>query len=215
MPDPAVVASQDIELLSDGRVPWRPIAAHFGITSFGANLFTAAEAGEPVINEHDEGEPGADEELYVVLSGRATFRLGDEQRDVPAGSLVYVPPGLPRAARAEEPETAVLALGGTVGQAYVPRPWSVWAPLEAMYAEGRYAELADRAPQLLAAFPHHPGMAYNLACCESLAGRPDEALTHLARAFELAPDYRDIARGDPDLDALREDGRLHELIGED
>jgi hypothetical protein len=212
MPEYAVVASQEIALLSDGRVPWRPVAAHLGITSFGANVFTASQAGDPVINEHDEDEPNADEELYVVLSGAARFRLGDEERDAPAGSFVYVAPGVLRGAIAQEPDTAVLAVGGTVGQAYVPRPWSVWAPFEALYAEGRYAEVADRAAGLADAFPGSPGVLYNLACCESLAGRPDDALEHLARACELEPAYREFAREDSDLDPVREDPRFGELV---
>ena len=44
--------------------PWRPVRHHFGITSFGINAWTGREAGDRIINEHDE--EGEDEELYFV-----------------------------------------------------------------------------------------------------------------------------------------------------
>jgi mannose-6-phosphate isomerase-like protein (cupin superfamily) len=39
----------------------------------------------------DPQSPHTEDELYVVLSGRATITVGDERRDVSAGSLVFVP----------------------------------------------------------------------------------------------------------------------------
>jgi hypothetical protein len=57
MTDYAIARIEDVEELSDGRCPWRPIRHHFGITSFGVNSWTAREAGERMINEHDESEP--------------------------------------------------------------------------------------------------------------------------------------------------------------
>ena len=57
----------EIEEISDGRVPWRPVRHHFGIASFGINVFTGKEAGDRIINEHDESDDGH-EELYLVHS---------------------------------------------------------------------------------------------------------------------------------------------------
>src|SRR5215217_6907910 len=51
------------------------------------------------------------EELYVVLTGRATFELGDEETDAPPGTLVFVRTGTVRGAVAAEPETTILAVG--------------------------------------------------------------------------------------------------------
>ena len=33
---------------------WRPIRRRFGITAFGINAYTAAKAGDWVVEEHDE-----------------------------------------------------------------------------------------------------------------------------------------------------------------
>jgi hypothetical protein len=69
MADYAVAHLDEIDEISDGREPWRPIRHHFGISSFGINAWTSAAAGDRVINEHDESDDGH-EELYVVTSGR-------------------------------------------------------------------------------------------------------------------------------------------------
>jgi hypothetical protein len=50
---------------------------------------------------------------------------------------------------------------------------------------------------------------YNLACCEALSGRPDDALEHLAQAAEGDPRVREWAVSDPDLDSIR--GSLENL----
>jgi hypothetical protein len=60
----AVAHLEEIDELSDGRAPFRPIRHKLGITSFGVNTWTGHEAGDRIINEHDEA--GWDEELYFV-----------------------------------------------------------------------------------------------------------------------------------------------------
>ena len=65
----AVARLEEIEELTDGREPFRPVRHHFGITSFGVNAWTAPEVGDRIINEHDESEPESDEELYLVVRG--------------------------------------------------------------------------------------------------------------------------------------------------
>ena len=54
---------------------------------------------------------------------------------------------------------------------------------------------------------------YNLACCESLAGRTDDALEHLRQAIELMDGMRQYAKGDSDLDPIREEPAFKELVG--
>jgi tetratricopeptide (TPR) repeat protein len=56
--------------------------------------------------------------------------------------------------------------------------------------------------------PGNPNVLYNLACFESLAGRPDDALAHLAEAIELDPRVREWAQTDEDFEAIREDPRF-------
>ena len=98
-----------------GTLRWTPLRKHFGITAFGISAYTAAEAGQDVVEEHTE-EPLGHEELYVVVAGRATFVLDGEETEVPAGSVVFLrDPKVKRYARAEEPGTTVLAIGGKPG----------------------------------------------------------------------------------------------------
>jgi uncharacterized cupin superfamily protein len=88
----------EIEEIDDGRAPMRAVRHHFGITAFGVNAWTGDQAGARIINEHDESEPDSQEELYVVLRGRASFEVDGERLDAPAGTLVFVPPGVKRTA---------------------------------------------------------------------------------------------------------------------
>ena len=210
----SVARLDEIDDVGDGRCPWRPIRHHFGITSFGANAWTAAAAGDRIINEHDE--EGEDEELYLFHRGRATFELDGERVDAPAGTFVFARPGVRRTAFAEEPGTTILALGGTPGQAYEPIGWELWGPIRPLYDEGRYAEAADRTKELLAAEgAEYPAILYNLACCESLAGRTDDAIEHL-RASLQGPggsQTRRLAAEDSDLDPLRDEPAFKELFG--
>jgi len=201
----------DVEVASDGRCPMRPVRHHLGITSFGVNSWTGVNAGDRIVNEHDE--QGEDEELYVVLDGHARFEIDGEAVDAPRGTLVFVRPGVKRTAFAEEAGTTIVVVGGTPGEAYVPTGWEVWMPLNSLYAEGRYEEAADRGLEVIEANPQYGAPLYNLACCESLAGRTDEAIEHLRAAIDISERGRQFARGDSDFDPIREDPRFVELVG--
>jgi hypothetical protein len=119
----AVAHLDEIDELDDGRCPWRPVRHHLGITAFGINAWTGREAGDRIINEHDEAEEN--EELYVVQQGRAVFELDGERLDAPAGTFVFARPGVKRTAFAEEPRTTIVAVGGVPGKAYEPVGWEV------------------------------------------------------------------------------------------
>jgi hypothetical protein len=80
----------EIEALDDGRL--RPVRHHLGITAFGVTGWTGGAAGDRIINEHQEDEPGSDEELYLVTTGHAVFELDGDRVDAPAGTFVFVPP---------------------------------------------------------------------------------------------------------------------------
>jgi hypothetical protein len=201
-----------IEEMSDGRCPWRPVRHHFGITSFGVNAWTAHAAGDRIINEHAEDDDSADEELYLVQVGRARFELDGDQVDAPAGTFVYARPGVSRTAFAEEAGTTVIALGGTPGKAYEPTGWELWAQYQPSYEAGDYAEAADRARPFAEAHPEYPALLYNLACCEALAGRSADAIAHLRLALERSDGLRSLAAGDSDLDPIRTDPAFAELI---
>ena len=207
----AVAQLDEIDEISDGRCPSRPVRFHFGITSFGVNAWTGRETGDRIINEHDEADEN--EELYLVHSGRARFEFDGEPVDAPAGSFVFVEPGVKRTAFAEEPGTTLVAIGGTPGQAYEPHGYEVWAPLRPFYEAGEYAEVADRGRQVIEEHPEYPFVIYNVACCESLAGRTEDAIVHLRLAIDGSEQFRSYARGDTDFDPIREEPAFKELVG--
>jgi hypothetical protein len=209
--DYSVAQLQEIEVLDDGRCPWRPVRHHFGITSFGVNAFTGQNVGDRIINEHDEAEEH--EELYVVQQGRARFELDGEQVDAPAGTLVFAKPGVKRTAFAEEPETTLIAIGGAPGQAYEPHGWEVWSQLQPLFQAGEYEQVADRGRELLEDHPEYPGVAYNVACAEALAGRGDDAIEHLRQSIERSERFRELARDDVDFDSIREEPAFQQLVG--
>jgi len=213
MSDYTVTRIEEIDEIDDGREPFRPVRHHLGITSFGVNSWTARQAGDRIINEHDEDEPGGHEELYVVVSGRARFELGGESVDATAGTLVYVKPKIKRTAFAEGPNTTLLAVGGAPGEAYEAGGWELWAPLNPLFRAGKYDEAADRGRELVNANPEYPGLLYNVACAESLAGRKDDAIEHLRHSLELSPRFREMAKSDDDFAALRDEPGFKELVG--
>jgi len=210
----AVASIEQIDEITDGRAPSRPVRHHFGIQSFGVNSWTGHEVGDRIINEHDEADTeDGHEELYFVHSGRARFEIDGETVDAPAGTFVFAPPSVKRTALAEEAGTTIVAMGGTPGKAYEPHGWEIWAPLNPLYQSGKYAEAADRGRELLKDNPEYPALFYNVACVESLAGRKDDALEHLRRAVEKSDQLRKLAAGDSDLDAIREEPGFKELVG--
>jgi hypothetical protein len=213
MTDYAVARLDEIDEVDDGRCPFRAVRHHFGITSFGVNAWTARDAGDRIINEHDESEPDSGEELYLVVRGRAVFELDDDRVAAPAGTFVFAPPGVKRTAFADERETTVIAVGGTPGKAYEPDGWELWAPLNPLYEAGEYAAAADRGRELVEAHPQYAGLLYNLACCESLAGRTVDAVDHLTRAINRSESCRSYAKDDSDFDPIRDAPAFKELIG--
>ena len=205
----------EIEVLDDGRQPYRAVRHRFGITSFGITTWTAREAGDRILNEHDEADTNdGSEELYLVQSGNAVFELDGERVEAPAGTFVFAPPGVKRTAFAEEAGTTIVAVGGVPGKAYDPVGWELWAPLRPQYEAGDYDPVMERLQEIVAESPQYPLLAYNLACLESLTGHKDEALEHLGRAIAMLDRFRDYAKGDSDLDPIRDDARFVELIGE-
>jgi tetratricopeptide (TPR) repeat protein len=209
MSEYSVARIDEIDELSDGRCPFRPVRKHFGIMSFGVNTWTGKSAGDRIINEHGEAE---EEELYLVQQGHATFELDGERVDAPAGTMVFARPGVKRTAFAEDPDTTIVAIGGRPGEAYEPSGFEVWLPINALYEAGKYAEAADRGRELIEQNPGYAALFYNVACCESLAGRTDDAIEHLARAIELSERFRGFAAGDSDFDPIREQPGFKELV---
>ncbi|HEV8451912.1 MAG TPA: cupin domain-containing protein [Gaiellales bacterium] len=98
---------------------WQSIGDHFGITGFGVNA-NVADASRELIVPHSETEYGRQEELYLLLRGRARFTCDGEAVELSAGDMVHVSDEVVRDAVALEDGTLVLCVGGTPGQAYSP-----------------------------------------------------------------------------------------------
>jgi len=200
------------EITGDG-VPYRPVRSHFGIASFGVSAFTGRTSGDRIINEHSEEDD--QEELYLVLQGRAIFELDGERVHAPAGTFIFAEPGVRRTAFAEEDGTTVVVVGGKPGKAYEVLGWEVWAPFNPLYEVGRYAEAADQARAVVEGHPEALGAMFCLACCEALAGRADDAARHLRYALERSERLRGIARRSSDLDSIRARPEIAELLASD
>lgn len=209
----AVARLDEIDALADGRCRYRPVRHHFGITSFGVTAWVGAAAGDAIINEFDEDSEPA-EELFIVLSGRAVFELEDERVEASSGTLVFTRQGTRRTAVAAEPATTILVFDGSPGKAYDATGWELWAPLRPLYDEGDHAELSARLEEAIAANPGYPMLVYNLACCESLRGRPAEAINHLRRAIDASEKFRADARDDADFVPIHGEPEFKTLIGE-
>jgi tetratricopeptide (TPR) repeat protein len=186
-----------------------PVRRTLGIEAFGINAYTAG-AGELVVEEHDETGAGAGhhEELYVVVTGHATFTVDGEEIDAPVGTCVFLDdPKERRGARAVEDGTTVLAIGGERGAAFKVSPWEfAFAGVPAWEAE-RYDEAKSLLLEGLELHAGNASLLYNLACVETLMGDKEAALEHLAEAAKNER-FREFAKTDSDFDSLRGDPRF-------
>ena len=94
-------------------------------------------------------------------------------------------------------------------QRYAPE---LWDPARPLYEAGRYAEAADRGRELIEAHPGQGHLYYNLSCCESLAGRTDDAIEHLRQAIDMWDGCRAMAKADSDFDPIRHEPAFEELM---
>lgn len=205
----AVSGLEDLRRV-DREVVTFPVRLRFGIRSFGVNAYAPGEGGR-VVEEHDELGAGAGrhEELYLVAKGHAVFTLDGEEVDAPAGTFVFVSdPAVRRGALARDADTVVLAVGGVPGEPFRPSPWEAWLEAEPYLEAGEPDCGIDILERALSDHPGNPNVLYNLACFESLAGRHDAALTHLAEAIAGDPRSRDWAQSDADFDPIRSDPRF-------
>jgi tetratricopeptide (TPR) repeat protein len=187
---------------------WLPVRRHFDIQAFGVNAYTAAEAGQRVVEEHRE--ENGHEELYVVVVGRATFMLDGEEHDAPAGTLVHCPPSTLRGALAAEAGTTVLGIGAKAGEVFKPSGWEWTFAGMSLLNQGQEEAARREFEAGLEAYPDAWQGYYNLACAEARLGNRDEALAQLRRAAEIdqavvskyAPDDEDFASLKDDSDFL-------------
>jgi tetratricopeptide (TPR) repeat protein len=205
----------DLETIpvADADVNWRPIRRPLGIRAFGINAYTADE-GRHVVEEHSETQL-EHEEVYVVLTGRARFILGDDEVEVAAGAFVYVrDPQTKRGAVALEDGTTVLAVGGKPGEAYEPSAWESWFAAAPHRERGEYEQALAIINKDRKQRPDHPALLYETACYEALLGRRDDSLAHLRQAVEREPRFAKSAVTDEDFESLAEDPEFLAITGQ-
>ena len=126
-----------LERWSDAQAQFRganrkthAVRPFLGVESFGVNAFEAHE-GELLVVPHDElGEGEQQEELYLVVEGRARFVCDGEPVELGRGDLLYARPGVRREAIALETPTMLFMVGGRPGQPFSPPIWAYdWSEL--------------------------------------------------------------------------------------
>lgn len=185
------------------------------IGAFGIGAIRTPEAGADAVPEHDKTGPGADrhEELYLVLEGHAVFTVEGEEIDAPQGTAVFVrDPEAKRSAVSKEPGTTIVSVAGRRGEAWRPTPGELMQPFFEPYGEKDYAAALAVAESVLEAHPGNGLGLFNVACAESLLGRRDEAIEHLAQALDASPSLLEQAQKDEDFDAIRDDPRFQKLV---
>ncbi len=100
---------------------WHSIRHFFGIEGFGINAATK-KAGDSITPEHDEAG-GGQQEVFVVMQGKAEFTLDGAVVTAGKFDIVYIDPHVRRSAKALETPTTVLIVGGTPGKAYKIGKW--------------------------------------------------------------------------------------------
>jgi tetratricopeptide (TPR) repeat protein len=193
---------------------WKPLRHTLGVEAFGINAYTAANAGDEVVEHHSETKLGH-QEIYVVVSGHATFHVDDEEVDAPVGTCVFLDdPRERRGAVAVEPGTTVLAVGGKPGEAFRVSAWEYAFRAIAAHRAGRSDEARAIMAESRVLYPDDSTTLYNAACFEALDGEHDAALDDLARAVELDADCRGWAAEDDDFASLRTEPRFLAITGQ-
>jgi mannose-6-phosphate isomerase-like protein (cupin superfamily) len=103
----------------DFGLGWHSVRTHFGIEGFGVNI-SQADAGRELIVPHTETAYGEQEELYLMLRGRARFTVGGEEVELGELEMLHVTHEVERDAIALDSPTFVLCVGGTPGRPYDP-----------------------------------------------------------------------------------------------
>ena len=114
MADVTVKRVEDFEAIFGGG--FRRVRAGLGVSSFGIAVMDLPPNFDHY-PDHDQSHDGQ-EEVYTVLSGRATLKVGDEEHELEPGVFARVGPNEKRKLVTGEEGAVVLALGGIPGKAF-------------------------------------------------------------------------------------------------
>lgn len=116
MADLTIKRLDEFEALFGGGM--RRVRAGLGVTSFGLQVIELP----PNFTHHPQHDHTHDEqeEVYAVLSGRATLQVGGEDHVLEPETFARVGPGEKRKLVTGEEGVRILAIGGVPGEAYEP-----------------------------------------------------------------------------------------------
>jgi hypothetical protein len=123
----------------------------------------------------------------------------------------------PASRRKATGDGTVIVVGATPGETYEGVEWGEAWPFysESMtaYRAQRYADALGAVNGALEHMPDHAGLHYNYACFAALAGdTSNDTFAHLRRSVQLRPRFREDARKDDDLAAVRADPRFEQAL---
>src|SRR5207247_1053689 len=142
-----------------GLLQWKPVRHTLGISAFGINAYRGEQEGDLVVEEHADPH----QELYIVVSGRARFRAGEEEFDAPAGTLVLFEPREHRVAQALEPGTTIVAVGAEA-ERFEPSAWEFAFRAKGLFDLGRIEEAREVVEEGLRRHPERADLLYTRAC---------------------------------------------------
>jgi hypothetical protein len=124
MADVTLKAIDEMEGINGGAA--RRARAELGVTSWGMQVVTLPPNwdGYPM---HDHGPDAFDpnqEEVYIPIDGSATLLADGETFSLAPGMMARVGPTQTRKIVPGPEGVRFVAIGGTPGRAYEPRPWS-------------------------------------------------------------------------------------------
>jgi quercetin dioxygenase-like cupin family protein len=109
------------EMEGSGGATWRLARKTLGAESFGFNVVDIAPGGQ--IPEHDHAGDNQ-EELFIILEGRATIVAGDNEHEAPAGTYCRYAPEVSRTIRNDsDAKVRALLVGVPVDSGYQQMPW--------------------------------------------------------------------------------------------
>ena len=189
---------------TEDQARWHTIRRMLGIQAFGMNAWSATEDGQRVIGEHDEADGEQHEEVYVVVSGSATFTLDGESFDAPAGTIVHVPDPAVEA-RGSRTCGTTISRSGRNPVSYSHRRPGRGRPRHSASGDREWDKAIAMLEEQLAETPDSGVTVYNLACAFAATvggtrrSRGSEAVTMEDRFLEMAQTDDDLAsiRDDP------------------
>jgi uncharacterized cupin superfamily protein len=121
MPDVTIKRVEDFEAIFGGG--FRRVRAGLGVSSFGLAVIDLPP-NFTVYPEHDQTHDDQ-EEVYTLLSGRATLRVGGEEFELEPGVFARVGAAEKRKMVTGDEPARILAMGATPGKVYEPPEFTV------------------------------------------------------------------------------------------